>query len=328
MPVQELVQLSGHRFTLCNVPVVQTVFLSKLPMPITRASSIAAAPAVFVLLWSTGYVGARYATPSADPITFTAIRYAIVALIIAVIVAITRRKLPKSPRMLLHLAISGVLIHACFIGCTFAAVSGGVAIGVAALIAGTQPLITAMIVGPLLGEVITRRQWFGFVVGFIGLALVVIKSIGSGTLTSPLLALCVAALLGITVGTIYQKRFIVDVDLWGGSLVQVFAAFVVCAVYASCFEAGHIEWNAQVIGALLWLCFALSIGAVGVLLILIREGAASKVASLFYLVPPLTALHGYVLFGERLSLLQIMGIGITAVGVAMVNAGASEQPSR
>ncbi len=222
-----------------------------------------------------------------------------------------------------HLAVSGVLIHAGFVGGLFIAIDLGVNIGVASLIAGTQPLLTAVAVIPLLGETLSKRQWFGFVIGFLGLAMVVLKALELGALPIAGLIACVVGLCGITFGSLYQKRFVVGIDLLAGSVIQFSAALLPCLVWAFLFETRSIEWNTTVILTLAWMCLGLSIGAISILLFLIREGAASKVSSLFYLVPPATALQGYWLFDERLSLIQVAGIVMATIGVALINSGSS-----
>tara|TARA_R110002095_G_scaffold6103_4_gene12748 strand:+ start:4461 stop:5369 length:909 start_codon:yes stop_codon:yes gene_type:complete len=282
---------------------------------------IRAAPVIFVFLWSTGYVGARFGLPYADPLTFTAVRFAIVTALLALLITGQARRLPRSPVMWLHLAVSGVLIHACFIGGVYYAIDAGVDISIAALIAGTQPLLTAFVAVAVLGESLRRAQWLGFAIGFAGLGLVVVKSIGIGGLPWAGLGGCFLALAGITFGTLYQKRFVVGIDLMAGSTVQFCAALIPCAVWAVLFEDGRIEWNFTVIATLAWLCLAMSLGAISILLVLIRNGAAARVSSLFYLVPPVTAVQGYVLFGERLTPIQIAGIALAASGVALINMG-------
>ena len=172
----------------------------------------------------------------------------------------------------------------------------------------------------LLGESLRRTQWLGFAIGFAGLGLVVMKSIAIGTLPTAGLAACFLALAGITFGTLYQKRFVVGVDLVAGSSVQFGAALLPCAWWAVTFEELRIEWNLTVVATLAWLCVAMSIGAISILLVLIRNGAAARVSSLFYLVPPVTAVQGYVLFGERLTVVQVAGIALAASGVALINA--------
>jgi len=282
---------------------------------------IRAAPAIFVFLWSTGYVGARFGLPYADPLTFTAVRFAIVTVLLALLIAGQGRSLPRSPVMWLHLAVSGVLIHACFIGGVYYAIDSGVDISIAALIAGTQPLLTAFVAVAVLGESLRRAQWLGFAIGFAGLGLVVVKSIAIGALPWAGLGGCFLALAGITFGTLYQKRFVVGTDLMAGSSVQFCAALIPCALWAVLFEDGRIEWNVTVIATLAWLCLAMSLGAISILLVLIRNGAAARVSSLFYLVPPVTAVQGYLLFGERLTPTQIAGIALAASGVALINMG-------
>ncbi len=280
---------------------------------------IRAAPAVFVFLWSTGYVGARFGLPYADPLTFTAVRFAIVIGLLALLVRVRGRELPREPLMYLHLAVSGMLIHACFVGGVYYAIDAGVDISIAALIAGTQPLLTAIIAVTLLRESLRSIQWAGFALGFAGLALVVFKSVATDALSWSGLGACFLALGGITFGTLYQKRFVVGIDLMAGSLVQFCAALIPCALWAVAFEERHIEWNLTVVATLAWLCITMSIGAISLLLMLIRNGAAARVSSLFYLVPPVTALQGYLLFGEQLSPAQIAGILLAACGVALIN---------
>jgi len=286
-----------------------------------QSTLVRIAPAVFVLLWSTGFVGARFGLPYADPMTFTSIRFAIVVGLLGVIVIISRSRLPRAPAMWGHLAVSGILIHACYIGGVFIAIDVGVGISIAAIIVGAQPLLTAIIVVLFLGETLSRRQWAGFVVGFLGLVMVVAKTFEIGALPLTGLLGCGVALCGITFGTLYQKRYVVGIDLLAGSVIQFGAALVPCVLWSVLFEAGTIEWNLTVVLAMVWLCFGLSIGAITILLFLIREGGSARVSSLFYLVPPVTALQGYWLFGEKLAAGQVVGIGMAAFGVALINAG-------
>jgi drug/metabolite transporter (DMT)-like permease len=284
-----------------------------------HTSFVSAAPAIFVFLWSTGYVGARFGLPYAEPFTFTSIRFAIVGAIMGLLFLIRRSPLPRDLRLWGHLAVSGVLIHTCFVGGVFSAIHLGVDISIAALIAGAQPLLTAIVVVVLFSEVLSRRQWTGFVLGFVGLSMVILKTLQTGALPWAGLIGCMIGLCGLTFGTLYQKRYVVGVDLLAGSAIQFMFALIPCITWALCFESTAVEWNITFILALTWLCVALSIGAISVLLFLIREGAAARVSSLFYLVPPVTALQGYWFFGERLSLIQLIGIGVTAAGVAMIN---------
>ena len=290
-----------------------------------QAIFVAVAPALFVFLWSTGYVGARFGLPFAEPFTLSSIRFAIVAAILALVIVARRGQLPQSARMWGHLAVSGFLIHACFIGGVFTAINVGVNISIAALIAGTQPLLTAVIAVLFLGETLSARQWCGFVIGFVGLALVVLKTIALDALPLVGLLACIVGLCGITGGTLYQKRFVVGLDLFTGSAIQFACALMPCALLAFLFETREIQWNLTVTLTLVWLCLVLSIGAISILLFLIREGASSRVSSLFYLVPPVTAVQGYWFFGESLSALQITGVAVAALGVALINYQSAEK---
>jgi len=281
--------------------------------------SAAFAPALFVFLWSTGFIGARYGLPHAEPNTFLAIRFVIVIAMLAVVARWRGASWPREPRIFMHLAVSGVLMHSTYLGGVFAAIHGGLNAGLAALIVGTQPLITAAVVGPLFGERLNARQWAGFVLGFAGLTLVLSKSFARGELPPVAVACAVLGLAGITIGTLYQKRYVVNVDLWSGSLLQFCAALVPTGVLALCFEHRDVAWTPSFVFALGWLCIVLSLGAIGVLWTLIQRGAAARVASLFYLVPPATAFEAWLLFDETLLAIQIAGIALTAVGVALIN---------
>lgn len=274
---------------------------------------------LFVFLWSTGYVGARFGLPYAEPLTFVAMRLGIAFLLLVAVLRLRGLRLPPLSRTWLHLAVSGVLIHAAFQVGIYVAIDRDVDISVAALVAGAQPLLAAVLVGPLLGEALTRRQWAGFVAGFAGLAMVVARGFDLGALDIPGFAACLLGLAGITLGTLYQKRFAANADLVAGSTIQFGAACIPCMAAAWLFETGEVVWSNTFILTLAWLCIALSLGAVTILLFLVREGAASQVSSLFYLVPPVTALQGYVFFDERLAPLQLLGIVISAVGVALIN---------
>ena len=279
----------------------------------------AIAPALFVFLWSTGFIGAKFGLPHADPLTFLTIRFAIVLTILALAILLTGAEWPRAPALYLHLLLSGVLMHSLYLGGVFSAIKGGLHAGIAALIVGAQPLLTALIVGPLLGERLSWRQWAGFVLGFGGLVLVLSKAFARGGLPLPAVAGALIGLVGITCGTLYQKRYVVGVDLWTGSLLQFVAALATCGPYALWFESGAVEWTPDFTFALLWLCVVLSLGAISVLWFLLRHGAASRVASLFYLVPPATALEAWWLFDETMSAAQVAGIALTAIGVAMIN---------
>lgn len=277
------------------------------------------APGLFVLLWSTGFVGAKFGLPYAPPVTFMAWRYCLVSLLLGAYVWLVRAPWPRRPMTYVHLAASGILLHGLYIGGVFIAIAHGMSSGIAALIVGVQPLLTALVSGPLFGERLGGRQWCGFVMGFVGLTLTVYRSLQVGAMPVFGLVSCSIALLAITFGTLYQKRTTVGVDHRVGALVQFIATAIGSVLVANAFEPGSVVWHPKFIFALAWLCIVLSLGAVSILWYLIRQGEAAKVASLFYLVPPVVAVEGFLLFGETLLLLQVVGIAVTAVGVALIN---------
>lgn len=277
------------------------------------------APAAFVLLWSTGFIGAKYGLPYSEPVTFLWIRFAVVAVMLGVIVAITRPVFPREPAVWGHIAVTGLLLHSLYLGGVFIAIDAGIDSGISALIIGVQPLMVAVLVGPLLGESLTRRQWAGFILGLGGLVLVLSKTFEIGRLPIDGLVANIVALLALVAGQLYQKRFVPAVDIRAGTLIQFSAALVFSFVYARLFEAGEVDWHPDFLFALGWLCIVLSLGAMSLLWYLIRHGASSKTASLFYLVPVGTAILGYLIFDEVLTLTQMLGIALTVAGVAIIN---------
>ncbi len=277
------------------------------------------APPLFVLLWSTGFIGAKFGLPYAEPLTFLAYRYAIVSAVLILLIIGLRLPLPRRPRMWLHLVFSGLLLHGFYIAGVFLAIRHGMSSGISALIVGVQPLLTATVSGPFLGERVTSRQFMGFGLGFLGLSLTVSKTLAQGQLPLFGFVSCVVALLAITAGTVYQKRYVIGVDLRVGACIQFIPTAIAFYVLSHFFESGVVNWHPRFIFALIWLCLALSLGAISLLWLLIQRGAAAQVASLFYLVPPVTALEGFALFGETLTSFQMVGIAITAVGVALIN---------
>ncbi|HEY5790586.1 MAG TPA: DMT family transporter [Gammaproteobacteria bacterium] len=290
--------------------------------PVAGASQpawVALTPALFVLLWSTGFIGAKYGLPYAEPLTFLLIRFLLVCLILGGIAVLTGARWPTEPRQLLHLSIAGLLIHATYLGGVFIAIHRGLPAGTAALITSLQPLLTAVLAAPYLGERVSPRQWLGLLLGFAGVFLVVADkaSLDQATLGSVLPA--GIAVLGITAGTLYQKRHGGSMDLRTGSVVQFAASAAVMALLAPLTESMAIDWSGEFLFALGWLVLVLSLGAVSLLILLIRHGAASRVASLFFLVPSATALFAYALFGETLGPASVAGIALTAVGVAIAS---------
>ncbi|HEX2527668.1 MAG TPA: DMT family transporter [Geminicoccus sp.] len=282
-----------------------------------RRSITLSAPALFVFLWSTGFIGMKFAAPYAEPLTFLAWRFAIVAAIMTSVALLTRAPWPRSRRQFLHAAVAGILLQAVYLGGVYESLVHGLSTGTSSLIASMQPVLVAAIAGPLLGERLVRRQWLGIGFGVVGVLLVVGGSLRVGSAQGTLEAL--AGLLGITAGTLWQKRFCADLDLRTGSAVQFGAAALVCLLGAGMFEEGRMGWNGQVVFAMAWLVLVLSLGAISLLFTMIREGQVARVSALFFLVPPVTALLGWLLFGEQLGWGDLAGMALSAVGVALVS---------
>lgn len=278
-----------------------------------------ALPATFVCLWSTGYLGAKFGLPYAEPFTFLSLRFAAVAAGLGLIALVTGAPWPRSWTQAGHIAVAGLLVHGFYLGNVFSALDHGISAGVTALIVGLQPILTACLVKPFLGERVSARQWLGFLAGFGGVALVVSRQVTFTGADLAGLGHCAAALVGITLGTLYQKRFCSELDLRSGSAIQYIAAAVMVTVLAFAIERREIDWTPQFVFALTWLTLVLSVGAITALFILIRRGEAARVASLFYLVPPVTAVSAWFLFGETLGPLALAGMAIAVFGVALVN---------
>jgi drug/metabolite transporter (DMT)-like permease len=274
-------------------------------------------PGVFVLIWSTGFIVARYGMPHAPPLKFLSVRYALSLLCFGLWIVAARVAWPVRRAQWLHLAATGVLMQAGYLGGVWAAVKAGMGSGLVALLVGIQPVLTAVWLS-MNGGAITRRQWAGLLLGFAGLVLVVSRKFGQGgEVTVQTMSLAILALLSITVGTLYQKRFVAPCDVRSASAVQMAAALVVTLPIAL-LEQGAIEWNTAVIGSLAWSVLALSLGGSSLLYMLIQRGTATAVTSLLYLVPPCTAMMAWLLFDEPITLVTLLGIGLTAVGVSLV----------
>ena len=275
-------------------------------------------PATFVFLWATGFVGAKYGLPYAQPATFLVYRFILVVALLLPIALVLRAPWPPSRSQALHIAVAGVLLHGGYLGGVFASIHAGMSAGLSALIVGLQPILTALAAAPLLGERVTARQWLGLALGFVGVALVVAQRLTVGGLSGFSLAMAALALVSITIGTVYQKRFCGAFDLRSGAVIQFVAAGLALAAFALAFEHEPVRWTVEFVFAMTWLVLVLSIGAISLLTLLIRRGAATKVASLFYLVPPVTATIAYFLFGEKLGPLALAGFVLAVVGVAVV----------
>jgi drug/metabolite transporter (DMT)-like permease len=289
-----------------------------VPQPVMFLREVGV-PALFVVLWSTGFLGARLGLPHAGPLTFLALRYGLAAGLLALVALVTRAPWPRRPAEMGHFAVAGLLVHGVYLGGVFVGISHGVEAGVSALIVGLQPLLTAALAGVFLGERVTPRQWAGLGLGLLGVALVLARKLGHGAGDALGSVACVAALLGITAGTLYQKRHCAGMDLRTGGAIQFTAAGLVTAALVLLFEDAHVDWSGEFVFALIWLVLVLSLGAVSLLYVLIRRGAAAQVASLFFLVPPCTALIAWPLFGETLGPVAMIGMVLTATGVALAS---------
>lgn len=287
-----------------------------------RRAAIAAMPLVFVVLWSTGFVGAKYGLPYAEPFTFLAVRLALASALLAGLAALTRSPLPGSRAQYRRAAVVGLLLHAGYLGGVFFAIGDGLPASVAAVVVSLQPVLTAALATKVLGERLLALQWLGLGLGIGGVALVlgpgVAAAQGTAAFAPAAVAACFAALLAGTAGTLYQKRHGDEIPLLSGTAVQYAAAALALLLAASASERMTIVWTATFVAALAWLVLALSMGAVLLLLVLLRRASAASVSSLFYLVPPVTALQTYLLFGERLAPVALAGVALAAVGVALV----------
>lgn len=271
---------------------------------------------VFVLLWASGYVVARLAAPDSTPLAFLALRFLLTVLLLLPMALLARATWP-SLTATGHLVVSGLLVHAGYLGGVWCAIKLGMPAGVAALIVNLQPILTAMSAG-WLGERTSPRQWVGLVLGIGGVALVVAHRMGTIGITPSTLVLTVFALLAISAGTVYQKRFAPVFDLRTGTAIQYFASFLVIAPLAWALEDIRVDWTPGLVIAMAWSVLALSIGAIFLMFALIARGEALRVTSLFYLVPPVTAVQAWLLFREPFGLEAAAGMLLTAIGVALV----------
>ena len=290
------------------------------PTPWVRAM-----PAVFVLIWSTGFIVARYGMPYAPPFTFLLWRYFLSILCFLPWILLARVAWPRDRGQWLHLAVTGMLMHAGYLGGVWAAVKAGMGSGLSSLIVGIQPVLTALWLSTVAAgqgqPSVSRRQWLGLLLGFAGLLMVVWRKLTLGTpldhVTPLNMAYAVGALLAITTGTLYQKRFVQPCDVRSANTVQLLAAAAVTLPLAW-LEPEGMQWNGQLMGAMAWSVLGLTLGGSSLLYLLIQRGAAATVASLMYLVPPTTALIAWGLFDEQITAVTLLGTAITAVGVSLV----------
>jgi drug/metabolite transporter (DMT)-like permease len=285
------------------------------------APLLRAMPAVFVLIWSTGFVVARFGMPHAPPFKFLALRYVLSVACFGIWIVLARAAWPAGRAQWFHLAVSGVLMHAGYLGGVWAAVKAGIGAGTVALLVGLQPLLTAIWLSAFSRDskhhAVTPLQWTGLLLGLGGLALVVRDKLGAGEVTPFNLALALVALLSITTGTLYQKRHVAPCDVRSANAVQLMAALLVTLPLVL-LEREAIDWHPQFIGAMAWSVLALTLGGSSLLYMLIQRGAATQVTSLLYLVPPCTAVMAWVIFGEPLNATMILGMALTAAGEAHV----------
>jgi len=290
---------------------------------------LAGAPSLFVVLWSTGYISARLGLPYAEAGTFLMMRFALAAIFMVGVVVVSRVPLPVSFREWAHCAVVGALVHGLYLYGGFASIQEGLTPTTIAVVVGMQPVITAVLIGPILGEAVNIRQWGGFLLGTVGVVLVIVAnfaSIGFGS-GAPAVFLSILCVLSISVGTLYQKRFCASVDLRSGAMIQLIMAAVMMWGISSWFETGHVEWTGTFVFALMWSVLVLSVGAYTLLWWLVRRNAATNVVSLFFLMPPVTAVFDWLLFDQKVSLITLMGITIAVAGIAIVIRYGPQSPS-
>ena len=273
-------------------------------------------PALFVALWSTGFIAAKYGLPYAPPFRFLLIRFVCVAALMVVVVLVTRAPWPATARQLAHVAVAALLVHGCYLGGVFVAISHGMPAGTSSMLVGLQPLLTVLIARAWLGERVVPRQWTGVLLGLGGVYFVVRHKVDFSGDLAGLLPVTIA-LVAISIGTLYQKRFCSNVDLRSGAVIQFAACVLVYLPIVALADERAVQWTPQFMFALAWSVIVLSVGAISLLYWLLRHGGAAQVARLFYLVPPVTAAMAFVLFGETLDALAMAGMVLIAVGVAL-----------
>ncbi|MFY9761963.1 MAG: DMT family transporter [Xanthobacteraceae bacterium] len=280
--------------------------------------AVFSAPAVFVLLWASGFIGAKLGLGYAEPLTFLALRMITVVVLLAIVIAATRPKWPPA-NGLMHSAATGLMVHGLYLGGVFVAIENGLSAGLVALIVSLQPVLTSTVANRWLGERVMARQWCGLALGLAGVYLVLQAKIATGEATPLAWIAATVALVGITVGTLYQKRFGGGIDWRPALCIQYAAAGLLFCLGALAFETRVVHFTPQFLFALGWLVLVLSLGAVWLLYFLIRRAAATRVVSLFYLTPPVTAFMAWALFNEELAPLSLLGMAVCVAGVFLVN---------
>jgi drug/metabolite transporter (DMT)-like permease len=277
----------------------------------------AAMPLAFVFLWSTGYIAAKFALPHCGPLTLVALRFVLTAALLLPIVALWRAPWPTSWADVGHIAVTGVLVNCVALTAGPYSLAWGSTAALTALIGGLQPMLTGVLSWPTLGEKVSDRQWLGLGLGFIGLVLVLSDKLSMRNVPPMAIAAAFVALFGMTAATLYQKRFCANIPLRSGAAIQFTAAAAIMVPFAIVYEGMAADWTAELALSIAWLVFGLSLGALTLFWILVRKGAAAKVASLFYLTPPLTAVMGWLAFDERLGVPALIGMVVVALGVLL-----------
>ncbi|PVB61543.1 DMT family transporter [Labrenzia sp. 011] len=277
------------------------------------------APAIFVLLWSTGFVGSKLGAPYVEPMAFLTIRFVATVPVLIFLALLLSKSWPKSPAAIFHSIVAGVLVHGFYLGGVFWAIKQGMPAGLSSIIVGLQPVLTALMAVLVLGETVSKRHWLSMAIGAAGLALVLGPKFDPGGtgITAATITVVIGSVIAISFGTVYQKRFVGTTDLLAATAWQYAGALLVTAPL-SLFESWQITWSGEFIFALVWLVLVLSVGAILLLMLLIRQGAVSSVASLFYLVPVATAVESYFLFGETLTLIQLAGMALVVSAVLTI----------
>mgnify|MGYP000040864174 FL=1 len=282
-------------------------------------------PWIFVWIWSTGFLAAKFGLPYAEPFTLLLYRFIFTLLLLLIVIRVKKSRWPSSKMEVFHLMVVGALIHGVYLGGVFQAIKWGMPAGLSAMIIGLQPLGMALMAGAILKEHVSKRQWIGLIIGLLGLYLVLFERLDLTRELAfdgfPIWAVfaVVASLFGISIGAVYQKRFCNNMDLISGTWIQYFSALVLCIFIVSIFETGEVSWTKPFILTLAWQVLALSVGAILLLMTMIKQGAAASVGSYFYLIAPLVAIQAWFLFGEEISFISIAGVILISFGVAITS---------
>jgi drug/metabolite transporter (DMT)-like permease len=290
------------------------------PGPTKSTAAAVLAPVLLVFLWSTGFVGAKWGLPYAEPFTLSALRYAIAGTVFLGLALVAGARWPRGWRQIRDISLVGVLLHGVYLTGVFWSIANGTPAWMAALIVGLNPLLTAVLAGAYLGERVSARQWAGFGLGFAGVGLVIWQGAATGAGPLPGTLVLILGLFAFTGGTLYQKRHGGAADLRSGQAIQLAASVLLVGILAVVFEEREIAWTGDFILALSWLSLVLSVGMFSLLFVLIRRHALTRVASLFFLVPPLVALETHYLFGEAMTGQDAAGMALAVLGVALVTA--------